>query len=146
MDSESIRQQPSRTQPWPHARPAVWCMMAGSVVTLVTVILSALKAINSGQEFAMALPATTIILGGLIGMSVPDAWTAWRRGFRHGCQAATGRALGGAAQLGVPRCGDGVTAAGRGLPLAPPRADVLDAEQGQDLSGGRAGDIGYPLD
>lgn len=88
MDNESIRQQSSRTLFWPHARPAVWCTMAGAAVTLVTVILSATRTISSGQAFALALPATTIILGGLIGMTVPDAWTAWRRGFQHGCEAA----------------------------------------------------------
>jgi hypothetical protein len=127
--------------------------MAGAVVTLVTVILSATGTIGSGQAFALASPATTIILGGLIGMTVPDAWTAWRRGFRHGCEAALKSEsppprlarLTGVAQLRTPARG-GVAAADRGLPLAPPRGDVLDAEQGQDLSEGSAGGVGDPLD
>ena len=55
---------------------------------MVTVILGTMDAISPQQAIALALPAMTIILGGLIGMTVPDAWTAWRRGFRHGCEAA----------------------------------------------------------
>jgi hypothetical protein len=33
--------------------------------------------------------AMVTTVGGLIGMLVPDAWAAWRRGFRQGCEAAT---------------------------------------------------------
>lgn len=87
MDSESLR-QPGRTQSWPRVRPAVWCTTTGAAVAIVTMILSAMDAISAQQAIALALPAITIILGGLIGMTVPDAWTAWRRGFRHGCEAA----------------------------------------------------------
>lgn len=87
MDSGSLRQL-GKTQSWPRARQALWYTVAGSAVTLVTVILSALDAVSPQQAIAMALPSAVITVGGLIGMTVPDAWTAWRRGFRQGCEAA----------------------------------------------------------
>jgi hypothetical protein len=37
----------------------------------------------------LAMLAMVTTIGGLIGMLVPDAWTAWRRGFQQGCEAAT---------------------------------------------------------
>jgi hypothetical protein len=37
----------------------------------------------------LAMLAMVTTIGGLIGMLVPDAWAAWRRGFQQGCEAAT---------------------------------------------------------
>jgi hypothetical protein len=36
----------------------------------------------------MAVPAVLITVGGIAGRIVLDAWIAWQRGFRHGCEAA----------------------------------------------------------
>jgi hypothetical protein len=52
------------------------------------VIVSALNVISAQQAIAMALPAVLTTVGGLIALTVPDAWAAWRRGFQHGCDAA----------------------------------------------------------
>src|SRR5215470_7425168 len=88
VDIGSLRQRIGGSQSWPRARLAVWCAVAGAVVTLLTVILSATDAISAQQAIALALPAGMITLIGVIGRTVPDAWTAWRRGFRQGCEAA----------------------------------------------------------
>jgi hypothetical protein len=50
--------------------------------------MCAISAITALHAIALALPAQTITLVGLLRMIVPDALTAWRRGFQHGCQAA----------------------------------------------------------
>jgi len=47
-----------------------------------------MNTISTQQAIAMALPAVLITVGGIAGRVVPDAWIAWRRGFRHGCEAA----------------------------------------------------------
>jgi uncharacterized membrane protein len=70
------------------ARLAVWNTAVGIALSSVTVALSALNAISTQQAIAMALPAVLITVSGLAGCIVPDAWIAWRRGFRHGCEAA----------------------------------------------------------
>jgi uncharacterized membrane protein len=73
---------------WRMARLAAWNTAAGIILSLVTVSLSALNAISTQQAIAMALPAVLITVSGIAGSIVPDAWIAWRRGFRHGCEAA----------------------------------------------------------
>ncbi|HWF83048.1 MAG TPA: hypothetical protein VN695_20925 [Streptosporangiaceae bacterium] len=55
---------------------------------MITVILSASNQVSAQQAIAMALSAGVIAQGGLLGLFIPDAWTAWRRGFQHGCEAA----------------------------------------------------------
>jgi hypothetical protein len=88
MDSES-RWRPLRTvRSRPRVRVVVWIMAVGIALSLVTVALSALNAITIQQAIAMALPATVTTIGGMIGLVVPDAWIAWRRGFRSGCETA----------------------------------------------------------
>jgi hypothetical protein len=62
--------------------------VAGITTVVITVILSAINAVSAQQAVAMALPAGLTALAGLLGMMIPDAWTAWRRGFREGCEAA----------------------------------------------------------
>jgi hypothetical protein len=69
-------------------RLAVWITTAGTALSSVTVALSALNRISTQQAIAMALPAVLITVGGIVSWLVPDAWIAWRRGFRHGCKAA----------------------------------------------------------
>jgi hypothetical protein len=73
---------------WRRARLAAWATGVGLVLSSVTVALSALNAVSTQQAIAMALPAVLITVGGIAGRIVPDAWIAWRRGFRHGCEAA----------------------------------------------------------
>jgi uncharacterized membrane protein len=63
-------------------------MVVGLSGSAVTIIVSAANAVSAQQAIAMALPAGLITLGGLTVAIMPDAWTAWRRGFRHGCAAA----------------------------------------------------------
>jgi hypothetical protein len=70
------------------ARLAAWITAVGTALSSVTVALSALNAISIQQSIAMALPAILMTVGGIAGRIVPDAWIAWRRGFRHGCEAA----------------------------------------------------------
>ena len=89
MDSESPwRQLRPAVGAWRRARFAAWTTAWGIALSLVTVALSALNAISAQQAIAMALPAVLITVSGIAGRIVPDAWIAWRRGFRHGCEAA----------------------------------------------------------
>lgn len=70
------------------ARLAAWNTAMGIALSSVTVALSALDAISDQQAIAMALPAVQITVAGVARGIVPDAWIAWRRGFRHGCETA----------------------------------------------------------
>lgn len=70
------------------SRLAPLCTAAGAGLSLATVIVSALNAVSAQQAIAMALPAGMMTLGGMVAMTVPDAWAAWRRGFQSGCEAA----------------------------------------------------------
>jgi hypothetical protein len=89
MDGESRWQQMAPTvDTWCRARFAAWTTAAGMALSSLTVALSALSAISTQQAIAMALPAALITVGGIASWIVPDAWIAWRRGFRHGCKAA----------------------------------------------------------
>jgi len=91
MDGESCWQQTVDT--WRRARFVAWTTAVGAALSSITVALSALNAISAQQAIAMALPAVLITVGGIASWIVPDAWIAWRRGFRHGCKAAlTGQA------------------------------------------------------
>jgi len=67
---------------------SVGCTAGGITASVITVILSVANAISTQQAIAMALSAGLTAAGGLVGTIIPDAWTAWRRGFRQGCEAA----------------------------------------------------------
>ena len=67
---------------------AAWNTAVGISLSAATVGLLALDAISTQQAIAIAVPAVLITVGGVAGLIVVDAWTAWRRGFRHGCEAA----------------------------------------------------------
>jgi hypothetical protein len=70
------------------------------------------NAVTTRQAIALALPAAVITLRGWIGIIVPDALNAWRRGFREGClaaQMADPPAAPTARQI-PPNRGDGVVA------------------------------------
>ena len=73
---------------WHRARLAAWNTAVGISLSAATVGLLALDAISTQQAIAIAVPAVLITVGGVAGLIVVDAWTAWRRGFRHGCKAA----------------------------------------------------------
>ena len=89
MDGESRGQQlPQTVGARRLAGFATWITAVGTALSLVTVALSALNTISTQQAIAMALPAVLITLGAIASWIVPDAWIAWRRGFRHGCEAA----------------------------------------------------------
>lgn len=83
-----LRQRFGRTRFSPRERVAAWCTLAGITTVVSTVILSATNAISAQQAIAMALPAGVTALSGLLGLFIPDACTAWRRGFRQGCETA----------------------------------------------------------
>jgi hypothetical protein len=87
VDDRSLRQQ-LKWISLARASQALWVMVAGTVLDVATVIVCALNAVSVQQAVAMALPAGLITAGGFIAFLIPDPWCAWRRGFRHGCEAA----------------------------------------------------------
>jgi hypothetical protein len=60
-----------------------WC---GGILGFITMILGSFNLVDAQQLIALALPATIMTTGGLVNVLVPDAWTAWRRGFEQGCR------------------------------------------------------------
>jgi hypothetical protein len=72
----------------PEAPLAFCCAIAGLVLDTATVTVCLLNVVSAQQAIAMAVPATLTTAVGVIGLLVPDPWTAWRRGFQHGCAAA----------------------------------------------------------
>jgi len=89
MDIQVRSRQARTVRPWPRAKLAAWDAALGIVLSSATVILSAVNVLSVQQTIAMALVATLTTLGGLIAWIVPDAWIAWRRGFRQGCAVAS---------------------------------------------------------
>ena len=88
MASASRSQPVASARSWPCARLTVWVTVAGIALSSVTVILSAVNAISGPQAIAMALPAMVATIGGILGVIVPEAWIAWRRGFDFGYKSA----------------------------------------------------------
>jgi uncharacterized membrane protein len=88
MGGWSITQSLRMIRSHPRIRLAPWCTAFGVLLSLITVIVSALDAITAQQAIAMALPAGLTTVFGLVAMTVPDAWVAWRRGFQHGYETA----------------------------------------------------------
>src|SRR5215472_4502312 len=83
-----LRQRLGRARFSPRERLAAGCTVVGITTVVITVILSATNAVSAQQAIAMALSAGVTAMGGLLGLIIPDPWTAWRRGFRQGCEAA----------------------------------------------------------
>jgi len=71
-----------------YIRPATMFLAVGGVVTLVTMSLCISNKVTTLQAIALALAATVTTLGGWIGLLIPDALAAWRRGFKQGCMVA----------------------------------------------------------
>lgn len=69
-------------------RPATVYLSLGGLLTLVTMGLCISNIVTTLQAIALALAATVTTLGGWIGMLIPDALVAWRRGFKQGCKVA----------------------------------------------------------
>jgi|SRR5215472_5336649 len=88
MEGESPGRFLAATRALTRSRVAVWATVAGSLLGAADVLLSATNTVSVQQSIAMALPAGVATIGGMVGFIVPDAWTAWRRGFLHGCGAA----------------------------------------------------------
>ena len=76
---------------WPHVRPAALCVAVGVCLTLATVVVGLLNALSAQQVIALAVLATLATAGGMLGLIVPDAWAAWRRGFQEGFRLAMNR-------------------------------------------------------
>lgn len=62
------------------------CMAIGLVMAALTVLLSVANAISVQQAVALALVSAVTAIAGVTGVLVPDVYTAWRRGFRLGCE------------------------------------------------------------
>lgn len=88
MGLEWLRQRVDQIVSRTRSRLAPWLAAGGTILALVTVVVSALDAVSAQQAVAMALVAGLTTMGGLVAVLVPDAWVAWRRGFRHGCEVA----------------------------------------------------------
>jgi hypothetical protein len=73
---------------WPHIRSAAGFMAVGAFLTVLTMALCFSNAVSTKDAIALALPAAVITLRGWIGIIVPDAFIAWRKGFQEGCKAA----------------------------------------------------------
>lgn len=88
MHDALLRQRLSRARISPRERLAAWCTVVGMTAVVITVILCITDSVSPQRAIAMALAAGVTVFGGLLALVVPDPWTAWRRGFRHGCEAA----------------------------------------------------------
>ena len=66
--------------------PAVWAC-CGGILGLATIVLGVCEIVDTRRLIALAVPATVLSIGGLINVLIPDALTAWRRGFAEGCRA-----------------------------------------------------------
>jgi len=47
-------------------------------------VVGLLNATSATRVIALAVLATLATTGGMIGLAIPDAWAAWRRGFQEG--------------------------------------------------------------
>lgn len=74
-----------RVANWRAVLPALLAC-CGAILGVITIILSASNRVSPQQAIALALPTIVITIGGLVASLVPDAWTAWRRGFKQGCR------------------------------------------------------------
>ncbi len=89
MNASSRWQWTYRVRRWRVVQAAArWAFSGGLLLGLITIILGAFNQVSAQQVIALALPATVITIGGLINRLIPDAWTAWRRGFKQGCRIA----------------------------------------------------------
>jgi hypothetical protein len=75
---------------WSHVRPAALCAATGGSLTLATVVLGLFNKLSAQQLIALAVLAT-LATAGWIGLVIPDAWAAWRRGFQQGFKLAMNR-------------------------------------------------------
>ena len=83
-----LRQRLGRSRFSFRERLAAWCTGVGIITVVVTVIMCLTNFVTPQQAIAMALGAGVTVFAGLLGLIVPDPWTAWRRGFRQGCETA----------------------------------------------------------
>ena len=88
MHDALLRQRLGRARFSPRERKAACCTVVGITAVVVTVIACLTDSVSPQQAIALALAAGVTVFGGLLGLIVPDPWTAWRRGFRQGCETA----------------------------------------------------------
>jgi hypothetical protein len=84
MDAGTPGEPDDNGQQRRRARVAASCEVAGAVLALVTLTCTLLGAISAQQAIALGLPAALLIVGGLIGATVPDAAESYQRGLRAG--------------------------------------------------------------
>ena len=87
MQDVLLRKRPGCTRPSPRERLSKGCTAGGAIASVITVVISASDLVTAQQAIAMALASALATMGGLVVTIIPDAWTAWRRGFRQGCEA-----------------------------------------------------------
>jgi hypothetical protein len=75
----------------PLAGHAVLYAAVGGSLTLTTVVVGLLNAVSAPQAIALGVLATLATAGGMIGLVIPDAWAAWRRGFQQGFKLGMNR-------------------------------------------------------
>jgi hypothetical protein len=66
---------------------ATLCQAGGAVLAVATLTCSLLNVISANQAIALGLPATVLVIGGLIASSVPDPSVSSRLGFQAGLRA-----------------------------------------------------------
>jgi len=54
-------------------------------------VVGLLNAASATRVIALAVLATLATTGGIIGLVIPDAWAAWRRGFQEGFKLGMNR-------------------------------------------------------
>ena len=88
MTASSWWQTIYRVDRWRRPTAAARWAGVGGILGLVTIILSAVNIVSAQQAIALALPTTVITISGVLRNVIPDASTAWRRGFKEGCRVA----------------------------------------------------------
>lgn len=82
-------QQPDDGKQRPWARIAAWCQVIGAVLAIATLTCSLLGVISAQQAIALGLPATLLVVGGLIAAAAVDPSEGERLGFLAGLRAGT---------------------------------------------------------
>jgi uncharacterized membrane protein (UPF0136 family) len=68
--------RPTGVRGWLTPRAAAGSIVVGGILGLIAIIASALNAVSAQQAIVLAVPATVLAIGGLIGWLIPGR--AWR--------------------------------------------------------------------
>jgi hypothetical protein len=66
-----------------------WCVAAGLLLGIATVVSRAVGAIDEDQVMGLALPAWLLLLAGLVAAVVPDPVRLWRHGLLAGLRVGS---------------------------------------------------------